>query len=53
MGRMERNGVANRVIWLRKKSVECVSLELQQIDCALTHDVDHLYVSDCGHILII
>ncbi len=39
---------------LREKCVVCLSLELQQTECALTHDVDDLYVRvDHGHILIV
>ncbi len=34
--------------------VSFLSLELQQIDCALTHDVNDLYVmADRGHVLIV
>ncbi len=54
IGGIKQNGVANNVIWLREKCVESLSRELQQIECALTHNVNHLYVpADCGHILII
>ncbi len=51
---MERNRVADNAIWLREKCVVCLSLELQQTECALVHDVNDLYVmADRGHILII
>ncbi len=54
MGGIEGNGVANSVIWLREESVGCLSLELQQIECPLMHDVNDLYVTaNCGHILIV
>ncbi len=54
MGGMEQNGAANSVIWLREKCVVCLSLELQQIECALTNDANDLYVTaDRGHILIV
>ncbi len=42
------------VIRLREECVVCLSLELQHIECALTHDVNDLYVTaDRGHILIV
>ncbi len=34
---------ASSVIWLREKCVVCLSLELQQIECALMHDVGDLF----------
>ncbi len=45
VGGMELNRAANTVIWLREKCVVSLSLELQQIECALTHDVNVLYVT--------
>ncbi len=51
---MERNGAADRVIWLREEHVVCLSLELQQTECALMHDVNDLYeMGVSGHILIV
>ncbi len=42
------------MIWLKEKCVVCLSLELQQIESALTHDVNNLYVmADRGYILIV
>ncbi len=39
---------------VEEKSVTCLSLELQQIECALKHDANDIYVMvDCGHILIV
>ncbi len=35
MGDMERNRVTICVIWLREKCAVCLSLELQQTECAL------------------
>ncbi len=53
-GGMERNGVANSVIWLREKCFVSLSPELQQTECALMNNVNDLYVTaNCGHILII
>ncbi len=50
---MDQNTEANSVIWLREKCIVCLSLELQQIECALTHSIYDLYVkADRGHILI-
>ncbi len=52
MGGMERNEVANSVIWLRKKQV--VSQSLQQTERVLMHEANDLNVmADCGHILIV
>ncbi len=51
-----RNGtqVAKSLIGLREKRVVCLSVELQQIECALMHDANELYVTaDRGHILIV
>ncbi len=46
--------MCNSVIRLKKKFVACLSLELQQIECALRHDANHLYVmADLGHIVIV
>ncbi len=51
---MERNGVANTVIWLRKKCFASLNLELQQIECALRYDANDLYVmADSGQIPIV
>ncbi len=51
---VKRNGLANSVITLKYKCVVCLSLELQQIECALTHDVNDLYVTtDHGYIVIV
>ncbi len=41
-GGMEQNRAGNSVIWLREKCVVCLSLELQQIECTLMHDVNDL-----------
>ncbi len=51
MGGMEQNGAADSVIWLREKCVLCLSVEVQQIEWALTHNANDLYVNR-GHILI-
>ncbi len=51
---MERNGVANSLIWLREKCIMCLSLELQQTECALMHSVNSLYVTaNRGRILFV
>ncbi len=51
---MERNGQANSVVWMREKCVMCLSLELQLIEYALTHNVNELYVTaNREHILIV
>ncbi len=53
MGGMEQSGAANSEIWLREKCLVFLSLELQQIECALTHAANRLCVTaDRGHILI-
>ncbi len=45
MGGIEQNGAANSVI---------SAVELQLIECALTHDVHDLYVmADRGHTVIV
>ncbi len=56
MGAMERNGAANDscVIRSREKYVVCLNLELQQTECALTHNANDLYITeDRRHILIV
>ncbi len=54
LGGMEENRVANSVIWLREKCVVYLSLELQQIECALAHGVNDLCVkANCEHFPII
>ncbi len=47
---MERNRVANSVILLREKWIVCLTLELQQIEFVLMHNLNSLYVthSNCS-----
>ncbi len=50
----ERQAGANSVIKLIEKCIVGLSLELQQIECALTHNANDLYVTaDRGHVLIV
>ncbi len=47
-----RHGTEQRSIWC--VFIVCLSLEMQQTECAQTHDANSLYVTaDHGHILII
>ncbi len=49
-----QNEAAKNLIWLRGKMLLCLSVDLQQIECALTHNVNDLYVTvDHRHILIV
>ncbi len=47
----ERSNVANSGIRLREKCVVCLSVELQQIECALTDDVTRLVAVRNANIL--